>query len=53
MFNNDIFVITEFQHVTQSRGRAMIRTKLKNLKTGNVIDNIFRATDKIESVTLD
>lgn len=53
MFNNDIFVITEFQHVTQSRGRAMIRTKLKNLKTGRVIDNTFRATDKIESVTLD
>ncbi len=53
MYNNDIYLITEFQHVTQSRGRAMIRTKLKNVKTGRVIDNTFRTTDKIEPVRLD
>ena len=53
MYNNDIYLITEFLHVTQSRGRAMIKTKLKNVKTGRVIDNTFRMTDKIESVRLD
>ncbi|OQX88605.1 elongation factor P [candidate division KSB1 bacterium 4484_87] len=53
MFNNDIYLITEFQHVTQSRGRAMVRTKLKNVKTGRVIDNTFRETDKVEAVRLD
>ena len=53
MFNNDIYLITEFQHVTQSRGRAMIKTKLKNIKTGRVIDNTFRQTEKIESVRLE
>jgi len=53
MYNDDIYLITEFQHVTQSRGRAMIKTKLKNVKTGRVIDNTFRMTDKIESVRLD
>ncbi len=52
-YNNDIYLITEFQHVTQSRGRAMIRTKLKNVKTGRVIENTFRMTDKIEEVRLD
>jgi len=53
LYNDDIYVITEFQHVTQSRGRAMIKTKLKNVKTGRVIDNTFRATDRIEPVKLD
>ncbi|OQX86911.1 elongation factor P [candidate division KSB1 bacterium 4484_87] len=53
MYNNDIYLITEFQQVTQSRGRAMVRTKLKNVKTGRVIDNMFRETDKVEAVRLD
>ena len=53
MYNNDIYLITEFQQVTQSRGRAMVRTKLKNVKTGRVIDNTFRETDKVEAVRLD
>lgn len=52
-YNDDIYVITEFQHVTQSRGRAMIKTKLKNVKTGRVIENTFRTTDKVEEVRLD
>jgi len=53
IYNDEIYLITEFQHVTQSRGRAMIRTKLKNVKTGKVIDNTFRTTDRIEQVRLD
>ena len=53
IYNNDIYLITEFQHVTQSRGRAMVRTKLKNVKTGRVIENTFRMTDKVEEVRLD
>ncbi len=52
-YNDDIYVITEFQHVTQSRGRAMIKTKLKNVKTGRVIENTFRTTDKVEEIRLD
>ncbi|HQG45966.1 MAG TPA: elongation factor P, partial [bacterium] len=52
-FNNDIWIITEFQHVTPGNWRAMVRTKLKNAKTGRVIDNTFRMTDNIEAVRLD
>ncbi len=52
-FNNDIWIITEFQHVTPGNWRAMVRTKLKNAKTGRVIDNTFRMTDEIEEVRLD
>jgi len=52
-FNNDIWIITEFQHVTPGNWRAMVRTKLKNARTGRVIDNTFRMTDNIEEVRLD
>lgn len=52
-FNNDIWIITEFQHVTPGNWRAMVRTRLKNAKTGRVIENTFRMTDNIEAVRLD
>jgi elongation factor P len=52
-FNNDVWIISEFQHVTPGNWRAMVRTKLKNAKTGRVIDNTFRMTDAIEEVRLE
>ncbi len=52
-FDNDLYLIVEFQHVTQSRGRAMIKSKLKNIKTGRVIENTFRSTEKIDQVRLE
>jgi len=48
-----IWVVTEFQHVTPGNWRAMLRTKLKNVKTGRVIDVTFRMSDKIEEVRLE
>ena len=52
-FNNDIWIITEFQHVTPGNWRAMVRTKMKNAKTGRVLENTFRMTDSIEEVGLE
>jgi elongation factor P len=52
-FNNDIWIITEFQHVTPGNWRAMVRTKLKNARTGRVVENTFRMTDQIDEVRLD
>lgn len=46
-FNNDLFSIVQFQHVKPGKGPAFIRTKLKNLKTGKVIDNTFNSGVKI------
>ncbi|MCX6271866.1 MAG: elongation factor P [Bacteroidetes bacterium] len=46
-FNNELFVIVEFQHVKPGKGGAFVRTKLKNLKTGKVIPNTFNAGVKI------
>ncbi|MCK8492170.1 MULTISPECIES: elongation factor P [Spirosoma] len=42
-FNNDLFQITEFQHVKPGKGAAFVRTKLKSLTTGRVIDNTFNS----------
>jgi elongation factor P len=46
-FNGDLFSIVQFQHVKPGKGPAFIRTKLKNLKTGKVIDNTFNSGVKI------
>jgi elongation factor P len=50
---NEVWVVVEFQHVTPGNWRAMLRTKLKNVKTGRVIDVTFRMSDKIEQVRLE
>ena len=52
-YENDIWVVVEYTHVTPGNWRAMIRTRLKNLKTGRVNDVTFRMSDKIEEVRLD
>lgn len=47
-YNKDLYAIVEFQHVKPGKGAAFVRTKLKNLKTGRVLDNTFPAGSKIE-----
>lgn len=46
-FNNDLYSIVQFQHVKPGKGGAFVRTKLKNLKTGRVIENTFNSGVKI------
>ena len=45
-----LFVVVEFQHVKPGKGGAFVRTKLKNLETGAVIDDTFRAGEKFTRV---
>ncbi|MFH0895647.1 MAG: elongation factor P [Bacteroidota bacterium] len=47
-FNNDLYVIVDFQHVKPGKGPAFVRTKLKNIRTGKVIPNTFTAGVKID-----
>ena len=47
-FNNDLFMVVEFQHVKPGKGSAFVRTKLKSLRTGRVIANTFDSVEKIE-----
>lgn len=42
------FAIVEFQHVKPGKGGAFVRTKLKSLKTGNVIDRTYRSGEKVD-----
>lgn len=46
-YNHGLYTITEFQHVKPGKGPAFVRTKLKNIRTGKVIDNTFPSGHKI------
>jgi len=53
VYNNDTYKIVEFLHVKPGKGPAFVRTKLKSLTTGKVIDNTFSAGHKIEEVRVE
>jgi elongation factor P len=52
-FNNDTYTVVSFQHVKPGKGAAFVRTKLKSLTTGRVIDNTFPAGHKIEEIRVE
>ena len=52
-FKNDLYTIIEFQHVKPGKGGAFVRTTLKNLKTGKVLDNTFRSGEGVEIVRVE
>ncbi|MBI5190239.1 MAG: elongation factor P [Nitrospirae bacterium] len=47
------YIIIEFQHVKPGKGGAFVRTKIKSLRTGNVIDRTFRSGEKVETPNLE
>lgn len=52
-FKNGLYEIVEFLHVKPGKGSAFVRTKLKNLKTGQLVDNTFRTSEKFEEVRVE
>lgn len=46
--NGELYSIVEFQHVKPGKGGAFVRTKLKNIRLGRIVDKTFRAGEKIE-----
>src|SRR5512137_2985548 len=52
-FNGKLYTIVQFQHVKPGKGGAFVRTKLKNLETGKVIENTFNAGVKINQVRIE
>jgi len=52
-FEGGPYTIVYFQHVKPGKGGAFVRTKLKNLKTGAVLEHTFRSGDKVEKPDLD
>lgn len=49
----NIYQIIEFQHVKPGKGAAFVRTKLKNIKSGGVVEKTFRPTEKCETAHID
>ena len=52
-YNHDIYKVIEFLHVKPGKGPAFVRTKLKSVTNGKVIDNTFSAGHKIDEVRVE
>jgi elongation factor P len=51
--DDGLFDVVEFQHVKPGKGGAFVRTTLKNLRTGAVVERTFRAAEKVERAMID
>ena len=52
-YDGKIYQIVEFQHVKPGKGAAFVRTKLKDIKNGGVVETSFRPTEKFENAHID
>ena len=52
-YKNNLWKIVEFLHVKPGKGSAFVRSKLKNIRTGQVVEETFRAGEKIETVRVE
>ena len=52
-YNNDLYTIVQFQHVKPGKGPAFVRTKMKSLTTGRVIENTFSAGVKVNTARVE
>jgi len=51
--SDGLFTIVEFQHVKPGKGGAFVRTKLKNARSGSVVERTFRADEKLDQAIID
>ena len=52
-YDNNVYQIIEFQHVKPGKGPALVRTKLKNIKSRGVVEKTFRPTEKCPQARID
>lgn len=52
-FDNNIYTIVDFQHVKPGKGAAFVRTRLKNIVTGAVLDKTWNPTEKVENAVIE
>jgi elongation factor P len=52
-FNNDLMKMVEFQHVKPGKGAAFVRTKLKSMTNGRVLENTFPSGSRLETVRIE
>src|SRR5262245_4105611 len=53
LHNGELFQVVDYQHITPGNWRGMVQTKLRNLRTGSIIDHRFRSEDRVERAILD
>lgn len=53
LLNDQIYVVLEYQHVKPGKGAAFVRTKLRNLKTGGILEQTFKGDEKIEEAFIE
>lgn len=53
LWKNDPHLVVEFEHIMPGKGSAFVRTKLKNLKSGKVLENTFKVGEKVDLVDLE
>lgn len=53
MFKGAVHQVVDFQHVNPGKGSAFVRTRLKNVATGKVIDNTFKTSESVDVVNLE
>ncbi len=53
LYNNGIWQIVEAMHVKPGKGAAFVRTKMKNVETGNVLEQTFRAAEKVPTANIE
>ncbi len=53
MFKDTPYEIVEFQHIKPGKGQAFVRTRLKNIESGNVLEHNFRAGEKVEEAGIE
>ena len=51
--DGSVFLILEYQHIKPGKGKAFVKTKLKNLSNGGVVDKTFRADENVEQAFID
>ncbi len=52
-YDGDIFEVVEFLHVKPGKGPAFVRTKIRNMRTGALIDKTFRAGEKVDQIRVE
>ena len=52
-FDGDLFTIVEFQHVKPGKGAAFVRTKIKNRRSGSIVEKTFRSGEKVEKAHIE
>lgn len=51
--DNEIYAVLEYHHVKPGKGSAFVRVKIKNIKTGQILERTFRSSERIEDVPLE